>query len=148
MIIGEKRLRGVPLSQILHLLPKFKLLGSFPGLFKLNFFSSVFMTQVHFNYKIYPTISQSSQFPRIYIYENVILQYVIYYCIHKTSNLNFKLRCFYFQYSGRWVIEDPALIWQRWFCLCSPLGVFLFCFVFNFILFNFTILYWFCHISK
>ena len=25
---------------------------------------------------------------------------------------------------------------------------FLFCFVFNFILFNFTILYWFCHISK
>ena len=57
MIIGEKRLRGVPLSQILHLLPKFKLLGSFPGLFKLNFFSSVIMTQVHFNYKIYPTIS-------------------------------------------------------------------------------------------
>ena len=31
--------------------------------------------------------------------------------------------CFYFQYSGRWVIEDPAVIHVRVFCQCSPLGV-------------------------
>ena len=32
--------------------------------------------------------------------------------------------CFYLQYSGRWVIDDPAVIYvRRVFCLCSPLGV-------------------------
>ena len=31
--------------------------------------------------------------------------------------------CFYFQYTGRWIIEDPALIYVRVFCLCFPLGV-------------------------
>ena len=31
--------------------------------------------------------------------------------------------CFYFQYSGRWVIEDPVVIYVRVFCLCFPLGV-------------------------
>ena len=32
--------------------------------------------------------------------------------------------CFYFHYSGRWVIEDPAVICvRRVFCLCFPLGV-------------------------
>ena len=31
--------------------------------------------------------------------------------------------CFYFQYSGRSVIEDPAVIYVRVLCLCSPLGV-------------------------
>ena len=31
---------------------------------------------------------------------------------------------FYFQYSGRWVIEDLAVILcHRVFCLCSPVGV-------------------------
>ena len=29
--------------------------------------------------------------------------------------------CFYFHYSGRWVIEDPAVINVRVFCLCFPL---------------------------
>ena len=49
MIIGEKRLRGVPLSQILHLLPKFKLPGSFPGLFKLNFFPKCLNFKLNLN---------------------------------------------------------------------------------------------------
>ena len=31
--------------------------------------------------------------------------------------------CFYFQYSGRWVIEEPADVCQRVFCLFSALGV-------------------------
>ena len=31
--------------------------------------------------------------------------------------------CFYFHNSGRWVIEDPAVIYVRVFCLCFPLGV-------------------------
>ena len=31
--------------------------------------------------------------------------------------------CFYFQYSGRWVIGDPAVMYVRVFCLCSLLGV-------------------------
>ena len=31
--------------------------------------------------------------------------------------------CFYFHYSGRWIIEDPAMIYVRVFCLCFPLGV-------------------------
>ena len=31
--------------------------------------------------------------------------------------------CFYFQYSGRWVIEDPAVMYVGECCLCSPLGV-------------------------
>ena len=31
--------------------------------------------------------------------------------------------CFYFQYSGRWIVEDPAVIYVGVFCLCSPLGV-------------------------
>ena len=30
---------------------------------------------------------------------------------------------FYFHYSGRWVIEDPAVTYVRVFCLCFPLGV-------------------------
>ena len=29
--------------------------------------------------------------------------------------------CFYFQYSGRWVIENPAVIYVRVFFLCSSL---------------------------
>ena len=29
----------------------------------------------------------------------------------------------HFQYTGRWVIEDPAVMYVRVFCLCSPLGV-------------------------
>ena len=28
----------------------------------------------------------------------------------------------HFQYTGRWVIEDPAVMYVRVFCLCSPLG--------------------------
>ena len=30
---------------------------------------------------------------------------------------------FYFHYSGRWVIEDLAVIYVRVFCLCFPLRV-------------------------
>ena len=29
----------------------------------------------------------------------------------------------HFQHTGRWVIEDPAVMYVRVFCLCSPLGV-------------------------
>ena len=31
--------------------------------------------------------------------------------------------CFYFHYSGRWVIEDLAGIYVRVFCICFSLGV-------------------------
>ena len=31
--------------------------------------------------------------------------------------------CFYIHYSGRCVIEDPAVIYVREFCLCFPLRV-------------------------
>ena len=31
--------------------------------------------------------------------------------------------CFYSHYFGRWVIEDPAAIYIREFCLCFPVGV-------------------------
>ena len=31
--------------------------------------------------------------------------------------------CFYFHYSGRWVIEDPAVIYVRECFACFPLGV-------------------------
>ena len=31
--------------------------------------------------------------------------------------------CFYFHYSGKWVIEDLAVICHRVFCLCFPLRV-------------------------
>ena len=31
--------------------------------------------------------------------------------------------CFYFQYSGRWVIEDPAVVYVGVFFLCFPLGL-------------------------
>ena len=29
----------------------------------------------------------------------------------------------HFQYTGRWVIEDPVVMYVRVFCLCSSLGV-------------------------
>ena len=43
--------------------------------------------------------------------------------VFKFNQVPFVYFCFYFQYSGRWVIEDPAVIYVRVFCLCSPLGV-------------------------
>ena len=38
-------------------------------------------------------------------------------------SLPFVYFCFYFHYSGRWVIEDLAVIYVRVFCLCFSLGV-------------------------
>ena len=41
----------------------------------------------------------------------------------KFNYILFVYFCFYFQYSGMWVIEDLAVIYVGVFCLCSPLGV-------------------------
>ena len=43
--------------------------------------------------------------------------------IFKFHQVPFVYFCFYFHYSGRWVIEDPAAIYMRVFCLCFPLGI-------------------------
>ena len=38
-------------------------------------------------------------------------------------NIPFVYFCFYFQYSGRWVIEDPAVVYVGECFACFPLGV-------------------------
>ena len=51
---------------------------------------------------------------------------IVFLCCAKAFKFHqvpFVYFCFYFQYSGMWVIEDPAVICRRVFCLCSPLGV-------------------------
>ena len=65
--------------------------------------------------------------------------FMVYFAVQKLLNLIRSLHCakafkfnwvpfvyfcFYFYYSGRWVIEDLAVICVREvFCLCFPLGV-------------------------
>jgi len=41
----------------------------------------------------------------------------------KFNKVPFVYFCFYFHYSGRWVIEDPAVIYVRECFSCFPLGV-------------------------
>ena len=51
------------------------------------------------------------------------LQFPLLCRTSKFNQVPFVYFCFYFQYSGRWIIEDSAVIYVRVFCLCSPLGV-------------------------
>ena len=49
---------------------------------------------------------------------------IVSFVVQKLLNLiRSDLFIFYFHYFGRWVIENPAMIYVRVFCLCSPPGV-------------------------
>ena len=51
---------------------------------------------------------------------------IVSFTVQKTFKFNyvpFVYFCFYFHYSGRWVIEDSAVIYVRECFSCFPLGV-------------------------
>ena len=58
--------------------------------------------------------------------EGCLFTLLIVLCCAKTFTFNwvpFVYFCFYVHYSGRWLIEDPAVIYVRVFCLYFLLGV-------------------------